>query len=101
MEETISVDTLIAALRKIKDRAVRAEVIDALRMLTRADCGDKAEDWEKWWKVSREQGMGLDKESSKKGGHTGTVVDELERFRRDRLFGGEDIKLKALVISDI
>ncbi len=99
MEEDTAVDALIAALKKIKDRAVKAEVIDALRMLTRADCGDKAEDWAKWWEVSRDQGMGISK-GSKKGGGTGTVVDELERFRRDKLFGGENIKLKALVISD-
>jgi hypothetical protein len=100
MEEDTSVDALIAALRKVKDKAVRAEIIDALRMLTRADCGSKAEDWTKWWDVSRDQGLGLSKKTSKKGSYTGTVVDELERFRRDKLFGGEKIKLKALVLSD-
>ena len=100
MEEDIAVDALIAGLRKVKDRAVKAEIIDALRMLTRADCGESAEDWTKWWEVSREQGLGLSKKTDKKGGYTGTVVDELERFRRDKMFGGENIKLKALVISD-
>lgn len=100
MEEDTSVDALIAALRKVKDKAVRAEIIDALRMLTRADCGTTAEDWDKWWKVSRDQGMGISKKASGKKGYTGTVVDELERFRRDKMFGGEKIKLKALVISD-
>jgi hypothetical protein len=100
MEEDTSVDALIAALRKVRDRAVKAEIIDALRMLTRADCGTTAEDWAKWWDVSRDQGMGISKKSSGKGGNTGTVVDELERFRRDKLYGGEKIKLKALVLTD-
>jgi hypothetical protein len=107
MEEDVSVDALIAALKKVKDRAVRAEIADALRMLTRADCGESAEDWEKWWEVSRDQGMGIGRKEgdgeggeSRGGGYTGTVVDELERYRRDKMFGGEDIKLKALVITD-
>jgi hypothetical protein len=103
MEEEVSVEALIAALRKVKDRAVQAEIVDALRMLTRADCGSSAEDWEKWWKVSKEQGFSLgenEKDKEKKGGYTGTVVDELERFRRDKMFGDENIKLKALVITD-
>lgn len=99
MEEDVAVDALIAALRKVSDRAVKAEIIDALRMLTRADCGESAEDWAKWWDVSREQGLGLSK-GAEKGGGTGTVVDELERFRRDKMFGGENMKLKALVITD-
>ena len=101
MEEEVSVEALIAALRKVKDRTVKAEIIDALRMLTRADCGENAEDWDKWWRVSKEQGFSLgENEKAKKGGYTGTVVDELERFRRDKMFGDENIKLKALVISD-
>ena len=99
MEDEVAVDALIASLRKIKDRDVKAEVIEALRMLTRADCGNSAEDWEKWWQVSRAQGLGLGEKKGAQGG-TGTVVDDLERYRRDKMFGGENVKLKALVITD-
>ena len=100
IEENTAVDALIAALKNVRDQAVQAEIVDALRILTRADCGEKAQDWEKWWLVSREQGLGLPKEEGEKHGGTGTVVDELERYRRDRLFGAEAIKLKALVVTD-
>lgn len=101
MEEDAAIDALIAGLKKAKDGAIRDEIVSALRALTSADCGDTAEDWVR----AREQGLlGIGKKGKKGAskGFTGTVVDDLERYRRDQMFGGEGrkVKLKALVLSD-
>ena len=104
IEKVECVDELIGALKVVKARDMKALILDALRVLTRADCGESAADWAKWWEVARSQGLsaGEKKEGEKTGGFSGTVVDELDKFRKSKLFGPEsrNVKLKVVVIYD-
>jgi hypothetical protein len=104
IEKVECVDELIGALKVVKAPDMKSLILDALKSLTRADCGNSADDWAKWWEVARSQGLSAEekKEGGKKGEFSGTCVDELDKVRRDKLFGPESrvIKLKVLVIYD-
>jgi hypothetical protein len=102
IEKVECVDELIGALKVIKSREIKALILDSLRSLTHADCGNAAEDWAKWWELARAQGLTQAEKKEGTGGYTGTCIDELDKTRKDKLFGpeGKQIKLKVLVIYD-
>jgi hypothetical protein len=102
LEKVECVDELIEALRVVKSRDTKALILGALRALTRADCGDSYKSWAKWWEAARSEGLPAEekKEGGKPGEFSGTVVDELDKTRKEKLFGAEIRKLKVLVIYD-
>jgi hypothetical protein len=103
-DPNMGIEVLMSALEKSKDRdkVFKGVIIDALISIAGYNLGDKVEDWLKWWDVTKaEGGVKRRDDSDKQGGCTGTAVDEMDRARRDKLFGGEDSnlpKIKVLVI---
>lgn len=94
-------EVLVSALQKVRDKYVKAEIVKALVTITGTNVpGDDEKEWKKWWEVAKSQGgIKRDKSSGEKGGHTGTVVDDLDKVRKDKLYGGEKAgPIEVLVI---
>ncbi len=90
-----SVDVLIAAYLELRKGDELAERIDrALRVLTGADCGT-AEDWQKWWDVSREQGLA---EFDASFGSGGTVTGDLDPSRAGEFEGLETLAPEKIIV---
>jgi len=93
-----SVDALIEALKKSFNKPIKDVINDSLRVLTGMPIPPIAKEWEQWWSENRARGLPKKREGGL-GKYTGTVVDELDDVRKRRMFGGEKIKLKVLVIT--
>ncbi|RKY16545.1 MAG: hypothetical protein DRP63_05205 [Planctomycetota bacterium] len=93
-----SVDVPIVALNKSTNKPIRDVINDSLRGLTGMAIPPIAKEWEQWWSDNRARGLPK-KRKKAPGKYTGTVVDQLDDVRKRRMFGGEKIKLKVLVIT--
>jgi hypothetical protein len=100
MNENDGIDILVYAAGKVRNKAVKRSIIDALGMMTGATPGDTAKDWEKWWTVVKDQG-GIEHLTGKdrNRGRTGTAIDDLGKYRGHKTYGPEGKKgIKVLVI---
>jgi len=95
------VDTLLVAMKGVKDKLIREEVIEALKMLTGADCGTSLRDWKQYWEEAKSQG--IPKPVSEDGDNSGFgdgFRTGLSRFRKEQAIGIESLgPMAALVIT--
>ncbi len=95
IESEVSVDVLITAFLDLKKNDPLAERIErALRVLTGADCGT-AEDWQKWWDISRADGLQGHDASFGSGG---TVTGDLDPSRAGEFAGLETLAPEKIIV---
>jgi len=99
IEKDECVEALIAGLDSVRDKAIKGFIIEALRILTGADCGESVSDWKQYWQTTKNEGLPKGEETSG-GGGSGYTTGAVSRYGKEKRLGMEAMPpVAALVIT--